>query len=70
MPTSSRDKVSNYFIVRSNVIKKAQRKDIQHDNPGMFHGKINAKNTQKVIAINCKKEKCYVFHVMASTEWR
>ena len=57
LPTNPRDKVAKYFAGLLNTIKRAQRKDIRHDNTDMEHGNINAKHSWKFIVSTWNKDK-------------
>ena len=57
LPTTPRNKVSKYFTGRLNIIKKAQIKHVQHNNPYVKHGNINSKNMRKVIENSHNKDK-------------
>ena len=50
IPNKPRNKVATCFAGHFYIIKKAKQKDVQHDNPCMECGNINAKNMRKVIA--------------------
>ena len=57
LPNNPRDKVAKDFTGRLKIIKKVQRKHIQHENPDIEHGNVNAKNLRKVIVNACNKDK-------------
>ena len=72
LPTKPRNKIAKYFTGHSNAIKKAKRKYVQHDNPDMECGNINAKNIRKVITRKCNKDKMTFYFLVSqgfNHEW-